>query len=143
MDVVYTWVDGDTPGYAELLRQYARRQLDLNPNRFRDNLDILKYSLRSLERYAPWIRKLYLVTARPQVPRWLDLEAPELTEDIIDRFVDGTAEQAGGRSIRDMERIRDECLVAIQRVLKKHDIASGSTVNRFEAQLKSKAESGR
>lgn len=88
IDVVYTWVDGDTPGYAELLQQYARRELDLNPNRFRDNLDILKYSLRSLERHAPWMRRLYLVTARPQVPAWLDLEAPGLTllhhEDIFD-----------------------------------------------------------
>ena len=88
MDVVYTWVDGETPGYAELLSQYARRKLDLNPNRFRDNLDILKYSLRSLERHAPWIHKLYLVTARPQVPRWLDPEAPGLTllhhEEIFD-----------------------------------------------------------
>ena len=45
---------------------------DLNPNRYRDNLSILKYSLRSLERFAPWIRRVFLVTCRPQKPAWLD-----------------------------------------------------------------------
>lgn len=71
---------------------------------------------------------------------WSHLKAPPLSDDIVDRFAEGTAEQAGGRSIRELERIRDECLVAIQRVLKKHDIASGATLNRFESHLKSKAE---
>ncbi len=52
IDVVYTWVDGAAPGYAELLGRYAQSGHDLNPNRYRDNLDLLKYSLRSLERYA-------------------------------------------------------------------------------------------
>ena len=72
---------------------------------------------------------------------WTHLKAPELNDKIIDGFVDGTTEQANGRSVRELERIRDECLVAIQRVLKKHDIASGSTLNLFEASLKSRAES--
>ena len=74
---------------------------------------------------------------------WSHLKAPELSEDIIDRFVEGTAEQAGGRSLRELERIRDECMVAIQRVLKKYDMASGATLNRFEQSLKARAESDR
>ncbi|MBW2698592.1 MAG: hypothetical protein JRE70_19065, partial [Deltaproteobacteria bacterium] len=45
VDVVYTWVDGTWPGYPELLNQYSDKQQDLNPNRYRDNLDILKYSI--------------------------------------------------------------------------------------------------
>ncbi|WP_419740722.1 3-hydroxyacyl-CoA dehydrogenase NAD-binding domain-containing protein [Ruegeria sp.] len=65
---------------------------------------------------------------------WSHLKAPELSDEIIDRYVDGTTEQAEGQSIRDMERIRDECLVAIQKVLRKHDMASGATLNNF-AQL--------
>ena len=60
---------------------------------------------------------------------WSHLKAPKLTEEIIDRFVDGTAKQAQGRSIHEMEAIRDECLVAIQRVLAKHDIGAGRTLN--------------
>jgi len=71
---------------------------------------------------------------------WTHLKAPELTEQIIDRFVDGTAAQANGRSIRELEAIRDECLVAIQRVLAKHDIGAGQTLNAFGAHLKAKAE---
>jgi hypothetical protein len=72
IDAVYTWVDGAWPGYDALLREHARGRHDLNPNRYRDNLSLLKYSLRSLEHYAPWIRRVYLVTCRPQQPAWLD-----------------------------------------------------------------------
>jgi hypothetical protein len=72
IDAVYTWVDGAWPGYQDLLRAQARDRHDLNPNRYRDNLQILKYSLRSLDRFVPWIRHVYVVTCRPQAPRWLD-----------------------------------------------------------------------
>jgi hypothetical protein len=72
IDAVYTWVDGAWPGYDALLRSHARDRHDLNPNRYRDNLSLLKYSLRSLDRFAPWIRTVVLVTCRPQVPPWLD-----------------------------------------------------------------------
>ena len=70
---------------------------------------------------------------------WSHLKAPELTEEIIDRFVDGTAEQAEGRSIREMETIRDECLVAIQRVLAKHNMGAGQTLNEFEQRLRARS----
>ena len=39
---------------------------------------------------------------------WTKLEAPELTEKLIDRMVEGTQEQAAGRSIRELERLRDD-----------------------------------
>lgn len=72
IDAVYTWVDGDWPGYHDLLERYARDRHDRNPNRYRDNLSLLKYSLRSLERFAPWVRQVVLVTCRPQIPPWLE-----------------------------------------------------------------------
>lgn len=78
IDAVYTWVDGSWPGYAELLRRFASDAHDLNPNRYRDNLSILKYNLRSLEQHAPWIRRVFLVTCRPQKPAWLDAGAVDL-----------------------------------------------------------------
>lgn len=43
IDVVYTWVDDTFPGYRDLLDGYAGTSHDLNPNRTRDNLDLLKY----------------------------------------------------------------------------------------------------
>jgi hypothetical protein len=75
IETVYTWVDGAWPGYADLLRGHARDRHDLNPNRYRDNLSLLKYSLRSLAAFAPWIERVTLVTCRPQVPEWLDTRA--------------------------------------------------------------------
>lgn len=88
IDAVYTWVDDRFPGYADELRHFARSGHDLNPNRTRDNLDMLKYSLRSLRRYAPWIGHVYLLTCRPQVPPWLNREAPGLTVVHHDQIMD-------------------------------------------------------
>ena len=36
-----------------------------------------KYSLRSVEMYAPWIRKIFIVTDN-QVPKWLDTSNPKI-----------------------------------------------------------------
>ncbi|HEY6517038.1 MAG TPA: 3-hydroxyacyl-CoA dehydrogenase NAD-binding domain-containing protein [Steroidobacteraceae bacterium] len=66
---------------------------------------------------------------------WTKLEAPELTEKLIDRMVDGTQAQADGRSIRELERLRDEYLLAIQQVLKQFDLGAGSTLRGLEARL--------
>src|SRR5581483_6456362 len=66
---------------------------------------------------------------------WTKLEAPELTEELIDRMVEGTQAQAAGRSIRELERLRDDYLVAIQQVLRQFDIGAGSTLRRLEERL--------
>lgn len=48
--------------------------------------DMLRLSLRSLDRYAPWIRKVHLVTDAP-APRWLDRDETRISmfrhEDIV------------------------------------------------------------
>ncbi len=66
---------------------------------------------------------------------WTKLEAPELTDSLIDKMVAGTQAQAGGRSIREIERQRDAYLVAIQQVLKRHDIGAGATLRALEQRL--------
>jgi carnitine 3-dehydrogenase len=66
---------------------------------------------------------------------WTKLEAPELTEALIDKMVAGTQEQAAGRSIRQLERLRDGYLVAIQQVLKEYNIGAGATLRALEARL--------
>jgi hypothetical protein len=86
IDAVYLWVDGDWPGFRELRDSYATKPADRDPARFRDNLDILKYGLRSLS-HVPWIRNVYLVTARPQRPRWL-ADHPRLKLVHHDAFID-------------------------------------------------------
>ena len=45
-------------------------------NRYRDSEE-LRYSLRSVIKYAPWVRRIYVVTAN-QVPWWLDTSHPQL-----------------------------------------------------------------
>ena len=49
---------------------------DIAENRFFDN-DELKYSLRSIEKYAPWFRYIYIVT-NGQIPSWLNLSNPKI-----------------------------------------------------------------
>ncbi|WP_458248895.1 stealth family protein [Streptomyces sp. MAI_2237] len=89
VDAVYTWVDGDDP---EWLRRRAActgqgyHEEAANAARYL-NRDELRYSLRSLHLYAPWVRTVYLVTDE-QSPSWLDLGVPGLRvvshKDIFD-----------------------------------------------------------
>ncbi len=66
---------------------------------------------------------------------WTKLEAPELTDTLIDRMVEGTQAQAQGRSIRELERLRDDYLVAIQQVLRQSNIGAGATLRALEQRL--------
>lgn len=50
---------------------------------------------------------------------WTRLEAPELSESLIDKMVSGTAAQAGDRSVAELEKLRDDCLIEIQNALAK------------------------
>jgi hypothetical protein len=80
IDVVYTWVDGDAS--APALRALLDLQPDAVPagaataNRFR-SIGELQYSLRSLHAYAPWVRRVFLVTDG-KIPAWLDVDCPKL-----------------------------------------------------------------
>jgi carnitine 3-dehydrogenase len=65
---------------------------------------------------------------------WTKLEAPELTETLIDRMVEGTQDQAAGRSIEELQQLRNDCLVDIMRVLRQHKVGAGLTLARDEAQ---------
>ena len=79
IDLVYTWVNGHDPDYIELVNKYSIKPMDLNPERTRDIYQTLKYSLRSIEKYAPWINHIYLFTCRPQKPDWLNSDHPKIT----------------------------------------------------------------
>ncbi|MDJ0956267.1 MAG: L-carnitine dehydrogenase [Arenicellales bacterium] len=59
---------------------------------------------------------------------WTKLEAPDLTEQLIDRMVSGTQAQASGRSVKELERLRDDCLIAIMQALAQFDYAAGRTL---------------
>ncbi len=56
---------------------------------------------------------------------WTRLEAPELTDALIDKVVDGTRMQLGRHSIADLERYRDDCLMAVQDAIRATKIKHG------------------
>lgn len=76
IDVVYTWVDGDDLAWQEKRGrlQSSIDGVEYHPEathsaRFTSR-DELRYSLRSLDSFAPWVNHVYLVTDA-QRPEWL------------------------------------------------------------------------
>jgi len=67
---------------------------------------------------------------------WTKLEAPELSDALIDRVVEGTAAQAEGRTVKELERLRDDCLIDIMRALEKYDIGAGRVLAEDAARRK-------
>jgi SAM-dependent methyltransferase len=82
IDAVYLWVDGASEHTQRRMAAALARAPDQRPDavaaeRFR-NHDELRYSLRSLDQYAPWIRRVHLVTDGSW-PAWLRLDHPRLS----------------------------------------------------------------
>jgi hypothetical protein len=79
VDAVYMWVDGDDPEWAAQRARHlgldSAGHTHLTGASRYVSRDELKYSLRSLHAFAPYIRNVYLVTAG-QTPHWLDTDAP-------------------------------------------------------------------
>lgn len=85
--MVYTWVDGSLPGYLEERQKYTDKPIDMNPERYRDTFQNLRYSLRSVHDYLPWVNVIYIVTNRPQIPAWLNIEHPQIKIIHLDEFM--------------------------------------------------------
>ncbi len=69
IDLVYTYVNSGDEKWLEE-RKHFSDGMGMPECRFRDN-DELLYSLRSVEKNAPWIRNIYIVT-NSSVPKWLN-----------------------------------------------------------------------
>lgn len=98
IDLVYLWVDGSDPKWLEKKQLYTSETSETtgtrgttdntdntdttdnteanNKGRYINN-DELRYSLRSVEKYVPWVRKIFIVTDS-QHPEWLKLEHPAI-----------------------------------------------------------------
>lgn len=80
IDVVYTWVnDRDEAWQAQRAEYSGVATLTDRANhdeRFRDR-DELRYSMRSIDMFAPFVRNVYLVT-NGQRPDWLNLDNTRL-----------------------------------------------------------------
>jgi carnitine 3-dehydrogenase len=64
-------------------------------------------------------------------------DVPELDEALIDKIASQSDAQSGMHSIRELERIRDDNLVAMMRALKGRDWASGHLLREHDARLRS------
>jgi hypothetical protein len=71
VDAVITWVDGSDPNHAQKLRTYVDSIGGEEPpsTRFANNGEI-EYCVISIFKFAPWIRKIFIVTDR-QTPEIL------------------------------------------------------------------------
>jgi len=63
------------------------------------------------------------------------MDVPEFTEELVDLIAGQSDEQSGHMSIREMERIRDDNLIAIIHGLKGNDWGAGKTLANYEDQL--------
>lgn len=77
IDLVYLWVDGNDPKWLDKKNAAIEAAGILAPKgeavaakRFFDN-DELKYSLRGVEKFAPWINHIFVVTDG-QTPKWMN-----------------------------------------------------------------------
>ena len=62
-------------------------------------------------------------------------DVPELTDDLLDRIEKQSDEQAGGADVRELERLRDDCLVSVLQALRTRDIGAGAVLARHEESL--------
>ena len=79
IDLVYLWVDGNDPVWLKKRQPYLKKEINTT-GRYQDNQE-LKYSLRSIDKHLPWIRKIFIVTDN-QVPPFLDVSHPKI--EIVD-----------------------------------------------------------
>ena len=73
IDLVYLWCDGNDKDFVRQKRERMQQcgaALEWNKDCRYVQIDELKYSLRSVAMYMPWIHHIFIVTNN-QVPKWL------------------------------------------------------------------------
>ncbi len=63
------------------------------------------------------------------------MDVPDLTDELVQRIADQSDAQSGAYSIRELERKRDDNLVAIMRALKNRDWGTGALLNNMDKAL--------
>lgn len=82
IDLVYLWVDDNDPIWKKKRDSFLAEKINKSTEvagdaRWRNN-DELKYSLRSVEKFAPWINHIYIITDQ-QIPSWLNTKHPKIS----------------------------------------------------------------
>lgn len=77
IDFVITWVNSADEEWQKNRKKYRETEgTDAGSQRYRD-WGLLKYWFRSVERYAPWVRKIHFIVAG-ELPEWLNTAHPGL-----------------------------------------------------------------
>ena len=78
IDFVVTWIDPSDKKWINEKNFYEKNQenIDSRENRYR-NWDTFKYWFRGVEKFAPWVNKIFFVTYG-HVPNWLNINNPKL-----------------------------------------------------------------
>lgn len=80
IDFVMIWVDGGDPVWRRQKAKYSGEVIedvtDDRDSRYRD-WDNLRYWFRAVEKFAPWVNKVYFIT-EGHVPAWLNLDCEKL-----------------------------------------------------------------
>lgn len=79
IDFVVPWLDSTDPVWQKNLQEYKINSgiyEDSTDKRYRD-WGLFKYWFRGVEKYAPWVNKVHLITCG-HYPDWLDLNHPKL-----------------------------------------------------------------
>lgn len=81
IDFVVTWVDGSDPLWQEKKSKYDgsvnTSKKSMNSVKAYREWGTFKYWFRGVEKFAPWVNKVYLVTDQ-QKPSWLDIDSYKL-----------------------------------------------------------------
>lgn len=76
IDFVVLWVDPNDPEWIASYNHYRPEKPISDKARFRD-WGIFKYWFRSVERYAPWVNKVFLIT-NGKFPDWINSDCEKL-----------------------------------------------------------------
>ncbi len=90
VDIVLLWVDGNDPEWLKeknkYLHVYEKSYLaSVSDSRFR-SWDNLQYIFRGIERFMPWVNKVFFVTWG-HIPKWLDTSCEKLRIVRHDEFI--------------------------------------------------------
>ena len=76
IDFVVTWVDCNDPAWIESYNLYRPEKPIHDMGRFR-NWGLFRYWFRAVEKFAPWVNKVYLVT-NGKFPDWINSDCEKL-----------------------------------------------------------------
>ena len=78
IDFVVTWLDSSDLEWQKEYNKYKgiNTDGDTSASRFRD-WDLFRYWFRAVEKYAPWVNKVYLIT-NGTFPKWINPNHPKL-----------------------------------------------------------------